>query len=223
MALSGLEQVAMGPGEAEEDEKRAASKRLVWHLILKSSSLPGGLAVQIEPLEQSFRGRWSKGRKVALKRLSRDRKSVPYLTLQDHRVCDSLEENKYYTPFGVGSTYDFDLSRALEALPGTPCSSGATTPRRGWRSWRRSRAWRLPARTRESACGSFPGSPGDSWSLFEESRFRLRLVRPGSTTWTSPSSSAARDAFSAGRLPASPRALSRLLLSWKSAPTWRAW
>lgn len=180
MALSGLEQVATGAGETEEGEKRAASKRLAWHLILKSSSLTGGLAVQIEPLEQSSRGRtWSKGRKVALKRLSRDRKSVPYLTLQDHRVCDSLEENKYYTPFGVGSTYDFDLSRALEALQGHPLLFRSDDPSARLEivaTEPRLETTRTDEGVRLRIVPWF--SSENSWSLFEESRFRLRLVRP---------------------------------------------
>jgi superfamily II DNA or RNA helicase len=179
VALAGLEQVATEPKETEEDEKGAASKRLVWHLVLKSSSLTGGLAVRIEPLEQTFRGRWSKGRKVALKRLFRDRKSVPYLTLQDHRVCDSLEENKYYTPFGVGSTYDFNLSRALEALQGHPLLFRSDDP-----------SARLEIVATEPRLETIRTDEGvrlrivpwfsseNAWSLFEESRFRLRLVRP---------------------------------------------
>ncbi|MFM8340762.1 MAG: ATP-dependent helicase, partial [Methylomonas sp.] len=64
--------------------------RLVWWLSYNDYSH----TLTIEPREQKqqAKGKWTKGRLVALKRLHSERDQFDYLSEQDHKLCDQIKE-----------------------------------------------------------------------------------------------------------------------------------
>ncbi len=94
----------------ESTEKKSATKmpRLVWRVSYKKK------AASVTPILQTRlkSGRWSKGRKVALKHLGSDDKPE-YVTLDDVRVCGAI---KSWGP----SDYYIDPEDAIVRLAGHP-------------------------------------------------------------------------------------------------------
>ncbi len=116
IALDALEDV--GLPEKSTSNNRAASTnndtRMTWRLS-KFFYTP-------EPREQklSRNGKWTKGRKVALKKLYSERENYDYLTEQDQRICNQIQEHSYYE-YGYHRTdYELEASRALLAAVGHP-------------------------------------------------------------------------------------------------------
>jgi superfamily II DNA or RNA helicase len=90
--------------------------RLVW--LLKFDPVYG--VQQIEPREQKrdAQGGWSRGRAVALKRLSEDAAQFDYLSAQDLNVAATVKAYRYYS--SSGSRYELDIDKAVPALVGHP-------------------------------------------------------------------------------------------------------
>ncbi len=87
-----------------------AVKRMVWLFAYQNGT------VELEPKEQKItvKGTWSKGRKVALKKLAGT--GPEYLSTEDRRICAALEMTPgYYTEY-----YRFNQQRLLPALIGHP-------------------------------------------------------------------------------------------------------
>ncbi|MCG9892230.1 MAG: DEAD/DEAH box helicase [Thermosynechococcaceae cyanobacterium MS004] len=89
--------------------------RLVWSIGLM------GEYWEIQPREQKMgaKGAWSKGRNIALKRLSQTPGDFSYLTPQDLRVCQQIESG--YTTYRYYGQVEYEFSeKAIVALIGHP-------------------------------------------------------------------------------------------------------
>lgn len=91
--------------------------RLVWFFDWNEGYEYWTLA----PREQvkTAAGKWSKGRKIALKRLYYERDTFDFLTAQDNAVCACIQEERSYYRGYPEVSYDFS-ERALIALAGHP-------------------------------------------------------------------------------------------------------
>jgi SNF2 family DNA or RNA helicase len=107
-ALANLNQQPQASGKTE------SQTRLAWFITFERNKCT------LQPREQklSSKGEWSKGRPIALKRLSDNTSEFNYLTTQDMRLCACIEayrDNSYY-----GKTeYNFS-EKAISALIGHP-------------------------------------------------------------------------------------------------------
>ena len=87
-----------------------ASKRLVWHFNPKSKS--------VDVIEQAqTKGKWNKGRIVALKRFHERDPKLDYLTDEDKRVIKTLEFERGWR----GHVYSWHPIKTPIALVGHPC------------------------------------------------------------------------------------------------------
>jgi SNF2 family DNA or RNA helicase len=107
-ALANLNKQPQTVGKAE------TQTRLAWFITLNHSKCI------LQPREQKVnsKGEWSKGRPIALKRLSDNSSEFSYLTTQDMRLCACIEayrENSYYAK----TEYNFS-EKAISALVGHP-------------------------------------------------------------------------------------------------------
>ena len=117
-SLRELEQLALKtkPSTGKSDSRPAAeSRRLVWQL----NEIRGG-AVYVNPLEQSLgkSGKWTGGRRVALKRLKEEATSLTHLIAQDVKASAAIRKVDYGWSGGV--TYETD-ERTVYQLQGHPC------------------------------------------------------------------------------------------------------
>ncbi|HIJ21304.1 MAG: DEAD/DEAH box helicase [Gammaproteobacteria bacterium] len=112
-AISGMaQQQEVAPQEQEV-------KRLAWRIEKQERGLP-----LLHPREQKLgkSGGWSRGRSIALKKLHEERDQYPYLSDQDHRICNTISERQSYS----GSSYqrklvhELNLERALWELINHP-------------------------------------------------------------------------------------------------------
>ncbi len=110
----------------EEDSPLADQRsfRLVWRLRFISSTFWA-----LAPIEQKLspRGRWTKGKAIALKRLATE--TIDYLTPQDQQICNTLDieyDDQYYSRYSKPK-YAF-TSDALLALIGHPLVFWEDTP-----------------------------------------------------------------------------------------------
>lgn len=120
--LEALQQVVVGkpataPGSPAD---LGFDERMIWELEVDSNG-----SATVRPIVQKLsKGQWSKGRPVALARLSCDyTKSVfAFLTDQDRAVCKTIEESEDSTGYYdyTELVYRFDLPRTLQALIGHP-------------------------------------------------------------------------------------------------------
>jgi superfamily II DNA or RNA helicase len=99
--------------------------RLVWWLSYNDYSH----TLSIEPREQKqqAKGKWTKGRLVALKRLHSERDQFDYLSEHDHKLCDQIKEFRDHSWYGSGTTFEFSVAMPL-ALVGHPMLFWADTP-----------------------------------------------------------------------------------------------
>lgn len=106
-ALSALTQIKSGAVES--------GGRLAWFITLNRGH------ISLEPREQkrSGNGIWSKGRPIALKRLSKSPESFDYLLDQDRQALRHIQYNPNHYYYG-GNTYELDGELALPALVGHP-------------------------------------------------------------------------------------------------------
>ncbi|MDX8413782.1 MAG: DEAD/DEAH box helicase [Mariprofundales bacterium] len=97
------------------------SKRMAWLFLLNDQGICD-VHPRIQGLNKS--GRWSKGRKVALKRLCNRHErndAFPFLTEQDQRICDCIDEHENYAYYAGGIVYEIDGYDALCEAAGHPC------------------------------------------------------------------------------------------------------
>ncbi len=102
--------------EGQAAAKTETQLRLAWFITFYSSKCI------LQPREQKVnaKGEWSKGRPIALKRLSENLAEFDYLTPQDMRVCACIETFTSYNYGYHGKTeYTFN-EKAISALIGHP-------------------------------------------------------------------------------------------------------
>ena len=121
-ALNAL--IDFNPGE-DPSTNSDRSSRLVWLLDVEDGYDGWDLSPRIQVKKAG--GNWSKGRKVALKRLYHDIDSFEFLTAQDRRVCAGLREERTYWHGYPDVSYEF-TGKALEALVGHPLLFDAENP-----------------------------------------------------------------------------------------------
>lgn len=92
----------------------AEDTRIAWFLECESNY------VNLEPREQkrNAKGIWSKGRAVALKRLSYEQESLPGIIEQDKKIASCIR--KSYDNYYGGSDYELNGEKALPYLIGHP-------------------------------------------------------------------------------------------------------
>ena len=113
-ALSNLPKLDKKPAEPQISDRPT---RLVWWLTYNDYSH----TLSIEPREQKqqAKGKWTKGRVVALKRLHSEREQFDYLSEYDHKLCDEIKEFREHGWYGSGTTFEFGINMPL-ALVGHP-------------------------------------------------------------------------------------------------------
>ncbi|WP_273443770.1 DEAD/DEAH box helicase [Neolewinella agarilytica] len=101
---------SMGPSEQRNDKRSKKTARFVWFVDFEKKEL--------EPREQTLgkNGSWSKGRKVALKRVKQG--EVAGMTPQDVSVAQAIEED--YSKYHPNGHYQIRYEDALLALVGHP-------------------------------------------------------------------------------------------------------
>ena len=116
IALEALQDItAVSSAEKTTTENDA---RMSWRIVEDNWSD----ALELEPREQklSKSGKWTAGRKVALKKLATERSSYDYLTEQDQKICNHIGEHSYYLRGYPRTDYEIDTSKALLAAVGHP-------------------------------------------------------------------------------------------------------
>lgn len=109
LALKALANLQKSPEQA----KIESEKRLIWLITFYSTEFV------LQPREQKItaKGNWSKGRPIALKRLSSNPNQFDYLTTQDLKVCSYIETDYY----GYYDKVEYSFGdRAILALVGHP-------------------------------------------------------------------------------------------------------
>ena len=109
-ALANLQKQPQSPVKAE------AGLRLAWFITFYPSKCI------LQPREQKInaKGEWSKGRPIAIKRLSENLGEFDYLTPQDIRVCGCIETFTSYD-YGYYSKTEYTFNaKAISALIGHP-------------------------------------------------------------------------------------------------------
>lgn len=112
--------------DADKGKDVQADSRLIWLFRYQEYKHTGSVALGIEPLEQiRNRSGWSKGRKLALKRLATERETLSCLTPEDVRVCEAIESRVetgygYSRHYGSRIAYEFNMPKAIRALVGHP-------------------------------------------------------------------------------------------------------
>jgi hypothetical protein len=101
----------------ESRDQVMSDRRMVWWIHGEGSF------VTLEPREQrrNKKGAWSKGRKVALKRLKEELQSFDFLTSADLRICAAIDERyeRNYSYY-VETSYGLEGEQALRAAMGHP-------------------------------------------------------------------------------------------------------
>lgn len=111
-ALQALNLLATGPVTIEQPKQ--AQSRLCWFLKLSPYYL------KVEPREQKLnaKGQWSAGRAVALKRLSQEQDTLPFVSEHDKKVIISIEP--MYQGYYGALSYEINTSKAILHLIGHP-------------------------------------------------------------------------------------------------------
>ena len=106
-----------GDGGKESRGQGAHNRRMVWWIHGE-----GGF-VTLEPREQkrNKQGAWTKGRKVALKRLDEEPETFDYLTTEDLKICAAIrkEYDRNYSYY-IEISYELAGEVALRAAMGHP-------------------------------------------------------------------------------------------------------
>jgi len=97
-----------------------SSQRMAWLFWLNDQTVK-----DIEPRVQKLNknGCWSKGRKIALKRLYNGHErndDFPFLTEQDRRICDCIREEREYAYYASAMVYSLEGYDALREAAGHP-------------------------------------------------------------------------------------------------------
>ena len=141
-ALDALSAIAAprepSPASAARPGHAPGVRRLAW--IVRNERW----GIALEPREQTWKGAWSKGKPVALKRLFADAKQLGFLSATDVTACGAIESETTYEYYGRYPRvhYSIDVPRALRALAASdnllievaggdfqPCEVRAAEPR----------------------------------------------------------------------------------------------
>ncbi|MDL2321124.1 DEAD/DEAH box helicase [Desulfosarcina sp. OttesenSCG-928-B08] len=117
--------ISLGGDAAAAPKSQTA--RVVWMLSVD----PADMTWDLYPLEQvvNASGNWSKGRKIATKRLYTDHETMPALTAQDRKVCKGIEMHISTSGWGYSTYREYTFSdRALLALAGHPLVFSPSSP-----------------------------------------------------------------------------------------------
>ena len=117
-----LRALSFSSGPAPSHPKPETTSRLVWMLDYRSQDGLISLAPKIQNL--TVRGKWTKGRSVALRKLFRKNKPS-FLSPQDLLACETIEEKKD----NRGVFYRLAMPKALLALIGHPSVFLADSPK----------------------------------------------------------------------------------------------
>jgi len=115
-ALANIQKEPQTPGKAESE------LRLAWFITF----YPGKCVLQPKEQKVNAKGEWSKGRPIALKRLSSGLAEFDYVTPQDMRVCSYIETDSDGSYSGKVE-YTFG-EKAISALIGHPWVFWEDTP-----------------------------------------------------------------------------------------------
>jgi superfamily II DNA or RNA helicase len=106
-----------GDGGTEGRDQAASDRRMVWWIQGEGSF------VTLEPREQkrNKKGTWTKGRKVALKRLKEELQSFDYLSTADLKICAAIRKDyeRNYSYY-IETSYELEGEQALRAAIGHP-------------------------------------------------------------------------------------------------------
>ena len=109
-ALSALSALS----QSKTATQTGADSRIAWFLECETHY------INLEPREQkrSAKGQWSKGRPIALKRLSYEQDSLPGISEQDKKIASCIR--KSYDNYYGASDYEINGEKALPFLIGHP-------------------------------------------------------------------------------------------------------
>lgn len=116
IALDALDEVTLSGGTSNNSiENGSNESRMSWRLYEYDSLVP-------DPYEQrlSKNGKWTKGRKVSLKKLYEERGDYDYLTEQDQQICNQIMEYSYYEYGYQRTTFEMEPYKSLLATIGHP-------------------------------------------------------------------------------------------------------
>ncbi len=122
-ALSALINLNREDADVTDD---ARPLRLVWFFDMHETHGFWDLSPRLQVRTAS--GAWSKGRKIALKRLYHEIHTFDFLTLQDEKVCAGIEENHRIWRGYPEVSYHF-TGKALTSLAGHPLVFSEKDPR----------------------------------------------------------------------------------------------
>jgi SNF2 family DNA or RNA helicase len=113
IALEALEEITDGGMETTSTANNSRTIRMSWRIYDSSG---------IEPREQklSKNGKWTQGRKVSLKKLYTERENYDYLTEQDQRICNHIQEHNYFDYGYSRSDYEVNQKKAILEAIGHP-------------------------------------------------------------------------------------------------------
>jgi SNF2 family DNA or RNA helicase len=102
--------------KAPQEAVKEYDSRMVWFI-----DFTDGGSCHAKPREQKRQanGKWTKGRPIALKRLSESLSSFPYLTRQDKEICSHIYEHSYASGRYTNYEYLFD-DKYIFSLIGHP-------------------------------------------------------------------------------------------------------
>jgi len=123
VALDALLNLPIADKKTDNTTQTDKSMRLAWLLSVD------GYPIKAEPREQKqqAKGKWSKGRAVALKRLAQERDNFDYLSEADIKLCAHIKEYRDSGWYGSGTYFEFD-SGLPQALIGHPFLFWADAP-----------------------------------------------------------------------------------------------
>ncbi|MDR3332889.1 MAG: DEAD/DEAH box helicase [Synergistaceae bacterium] len=104
--------------ETGEIQKNTSGARLVWEISWRPSENGVPSATRIRPLERTIsdKGKWSKGKPVALKRLIENPETVGGFTDRDRTALQAIKKNHNHW----GGEFYIDVSNILRLLAGHP-------------------------------------------------------------------------------------------------------
>ena len=113
IALEALEEITDGGMQTTSTANNNHPIRMSWRFHGSSG---------IEPREQklSKNGKWTLGRKVSLKKLYTERENYDYLTEQDQRICNQIQEHNYFDYGYSRSDYEINQDKAILEAIGHP-------------------------------------------------------------------------------------------------------
>ena len=103
------------PPQSKPKQTTKTSSRLVWILSIKNGRC------EIKPKEQKrSKGKWTKGRPVALKRLKESAVNMKFLLSQDEKICNDIDVKTYFFSRYPETEYKLDIESAIKKLVGHP-------------------------------------------------------------------------------------------------------